>query len=274
MNATVITPDYTAIKGQQQQAWATGDYAMVGTTLVIISERLCEAVELRAGQQVLDVATGHGNTALAAARRFCDVIGLDYVPELLARGRERAAAERLPVNFQEGDAEALPYPDASFDVVLSTLGVMFAPNHEQTARELVRVCRPGGKIGLANWTPDGFIGELFRTIGRHIPPKVKLAPPALWGTEAHLRDLFGNQISGLRVTLHNFTFCYPTPQHWIDFFRAYYGPMARAFAVLDPVGQEALTTDLLDLVARFNLSGDESMLVPGEYLEAVAMRAG
>jgi SAM-dependent methyltransferase len=274
VNATATTPDYNAIKGQQQQTWATGDYAMVGTTLVIISERLCEAIDLRAGQRVLDVATGHGNTALAAARRFCDVTGLDYVPELLVRGRERAAAERLPVSFQEGDAEELPYPDASFDVVLSTLGVMFAPDHEQTARELERVCRPGGEIGLANWTPDGFIGELFRTIGRHIPPKVKLAPPTLWGTEGHLRDLFGNQISGLQATLHDFTFCYPSPQHWIDFFRAYYGPMSRAFAALDPVGEAALTEDLLDLVAHFNRSRDATMVVPGEYLEAVATRAG
>lgn len=274
MNTTLTTPDFAAIKGQQRQVWAMGDYAMVGMTLVIISERLCEAVDVRAGQEVLDVAAGNGNTALAAARRFCEATALDYVPELLERGRERAAAERLRINFQEGDAEALPYPDGSFDSVLSTLGVMFAPNHEQTAREMLRVCRPGGKIGLANWTPNGFIGELFRVITKHVPPKVKLAPGTLWGTEEYLRELFGDRISGLQATLQYFTFRYPSAQHWVDFFRAYYGPMARTFAALDAAGQEALTSDLLDLVAMYNRSGDGTMVVPGEYLEAVATRVG
>jgi ubiquinone/menaquinone biosynthesis C-methylase UbiE len=275
MNTVVSTPnlDFAAIKNQQQQTWATGDYAMIGTTLVIMAEQLCEAAGLRAGQSVLDVATGHGNAALAAARRFCTVTGVDYVPSLLERGRERAAAEHLPVIFREGDAEALPFQDGTFDVVLSTVGVMFAPNHEQTARELLRVCRAGGKIGLANWTPDGFIGELFKVIGRHVPPKVKLTPPSLWGTEEHLRELFGTAISELQTTRRYFTFCYRSPQHWVDFFREYYGPVSRAFAALDPAGQDALTTDLLDLIARYNRSGDSTMYVPGEYLEAVATRA-
>jgi ubiquinone/menaquinone biosynthesis C-methylase UbiE len=274
MTTTVSKLHLAVIKGQQQQTWAAGDYAMVGTTLLIISERLCEAVDLRAGQQVLDVATGHGNTALAAARRFSTVVGVDYVPALLERAWERASVERLPVSFQHGDAEALPFPDAAFDVVLSTLGVMFAPNHEQTAQELLRVCRPGGKIGLANWTPQGFIGELFRVIAKHVPPKVQLAPASLWGTEAYLGQLFGHEISDLRAIRRNFVFRYPSPQHWVEFFREYYGPMSRAFAALDYTGQAVLTLDLLALIARYNRSGDATMVVPGEYLEAVATRAG
>ncbi len=262
------------IKGRQQQTWAAGDYGMIGTTLILVSEQLCEAVDLRAGQKVLDVATGHGNTALAAARRFCVVIGLDYVPALLQHGWDRASVERLPVSFQQGDAEALPFPDAAFDVVLSTFGVMFAPNPAQAAGELLRVCRPGGKIGLANWTPAGFIGELLRTIARHVPPPAPLAPATLWGTEAYLDMLFGQGIGDFQATRRDFVFRYPAPQDWIAFFREYYGPLARAFAALDPVGQRALTGDLLALVARYNRSGDATMVVPGEYLEVVAMRAG
>ncbi len=266
-------PDFAVIKNQQQQTWALGEYGMVGTTLVIMAEQLCEAVGLRAGQSVLDVATGHGNAALAAARRFCTVIGLDYVPSLLQRGRERAAAEHLPITFKEGDAEALPFQDNSFDVVLSTVGVMFTPDHERAAKELLRVCRSGGKIGLANWTPDGFIGELFRVIARHVPPKVKVAPAPLWGTEAHLRELFGTGISDLQATRRYFVFCYRSPQHFVGFFREYYGPVSRAFAGLEPAGQDALTADLLDLIARYNNSGDATMAVPSEYLEAIATRA-
>jgi len=274
MTTTISTLDFAAIKSRQQQSWATGDYGMIGTSLLIISERLCEAVDLRAGQKVLDVATGHGNTALAAARRFCTVIGVDYVPALLERGWERASVEHLPVSFQEGDAEALPFRDATFDVVLSTQGVMFAPNHAQTARELLRVCRPGGKIGLANWTPDGFIGDIFRTVARHMPPQAPLTPATLWGSEAYLRKLFSGAISDLQATRRNFVFRYPSPQDWISFFREYYGPLARAFAALDPAGQDALNRDLLARIAWHNRSGDATMVVPAEYLEAVATRAG
>lgn len=273
MTTTVSTLDVAAIKSRQQQTWATGDYGMIGSTLPLISEQLCEAVDLRAGQKVLDVATGHGNTALAAARRFCVVVGLDYVPALLERGWERAAVERLPVSFQQGDVEALPFRDATFDAVLSTLGVMFAPDHQQTADELLRVCRPGGKIGLASWTPTGFIGAVFRTITRHVPPPVELPPATLWGTEAYLYKLFGRGISDLQTKRRDFMFRYPSPQAWIEFFREYYGPMARAFAALDPLGQHALNRDLLGLIAWYNRSGDTTMVVPGEYLEAVATRA-
>ena len=272
MTAQPQTPDFVAIKGRQQQTWASGDYSSVGTTLVIVAEQLCEAVDLRPGQRVLDVATGSGNAAIAAARRFCEVTGIDYVPALLERARERAAAERLTVTFQEGDAEQLPVPDGSFDVVLSTLGAMFAPDQERTARELLRVCRPGGTIGMANWTPEGWIGQMFRVNGRHVPPPAGLKGPPLWGTEARLRELFGDGISSLEVTRRHFVFRYRSVAHWLDFFRSYYGPTQKAFEALDPAGQEALARDLTDLALRFNRSGDETMVVPSEYLEVVATR--
>lgn len=267
------TPDLVAIKQRQQQTWATGDYAIVGTTLVVMAEELCEAVDLRSGQRVLDVATGNGNAALAAARRFCEVTGIDYVPALLARGRERAAAEGLPVDFAAGDAENIPYPDASFDVVLSTLGSMFAPNQEKAAGELLRVCRPGGKVGMANWTPDGFIGQMFRVTGRYAPPPAGLKPPALWGTEERVRDLFGDGIVSMQAERRSFVFRYRSFDHWLDVFRTYYGPVNKAFQALDATGQEAYAADLRSLVERFNRSGDGTMVVPSEYLEIVAVRA-
>ena len=189
--AIPATIDLAAVKARQQGAWGSGDYAVVGTTLQIVGEMLCEAVDLRSNQRVLDVAAGNGNATLAAARRFAEVVSTDYVGSLLERGRERAEAERLPVTFQEADAENLPFADASFDVVLSTFGVMFTPNQEQAASELMRVCRPGGKIGLANWTPESFIGKLFKTIGKYVPPAPGVKSPALWGTKAHLAALFG-----------------------------------------------------------------------------------
>lgn len=264
--------DLAAIKQRQQQTWASGDFAMVAATNLIVGELLCEAVDLRAGQKVLDVATGSGNTALAAARRWCDVTGIDYVPALLERGRERAAAERLNVTFREGDAEAIPFPDASFDVVLSTFGAMFAPDQEKTARELLRVCRPGGKIGMANWTPDSVIGELFRTTGKHVPPPPGVKPPVLWGSEERLRELFGNGVTSLRVNRREFVFRYHSAQHWLEYFRTYYGPTLKAFEALDPAGQEALARDLVDLWSRFNRSYDDTLVAPGAYLEVVATR--
>ena len=272
MTTSSPAPDLTAVKGRQQRVWASGDFGMIATAITLVGELLCEAVDVRAGQRVLDVATGTGNTALAAARRFCDVTGVDYVPALLERGRERAAFERLPITFQEGDAESIPFPDASFDVVLSTFGAMFAPNQEQAARELLRVCRPGGKIGLANWTPEGWLGELFRINSRYVPPPPGLKPAVLWGSEARLRELFGDGITALHATRRTFVFRYHSPQHWLEYWRAYYGPTLAAFQALDAAGQEALARDLLDLVDRWNRSGDATMAVPGEYLEVVAVR--
>src|SRR6185295_12558483 len=216
--------DLTAVKSRQQATWSSGDYAVIGTTLAITGELLCEAVELRAGQRVLDVAAGNGNATLAAARRWADVTTTDYVPALLERGRARAVAERLDVTFQEADAEQLPFADRSFDVVLSIFGVMFTPNQEQAAQELLRVCRPGGKIGLANWTPDGFIGHVFRTIGKYVPPPAGVKPPALWGTEQRLRELFGADIAKLTVNRRMFVFRYRSAEHFLDVFRTYYGP--------------------------------------------------
>lgn len=273
---TTATPthvDFKAVKQRQQAAWSSGDYSVVGATLVIVAEQLCETVDLRSGQRVLDVATGSGITAIAAARRFCEVTGLDYVPALLDRARERATAERLSVTFQEGDAENMPFPEASFDAVLSTFGVMFAPNQEQAARELLRVCRPGGKIGLASWTPDSYIGELFRTIGKYVPPPAGVKPPSLWGTEERLREIFSDQITTLTVARRNFSFRYRSAQHWLDIFRTYYGPVEKTFGALDPERQEVLATDLIELLQRFDIGGGAGLVVPSDYLEAVATRS-
>jgi SAM-dependent methyltransferase len=264
--------DLKAVKSRQHATWSSGDYAVIGTTLAITGELLCEAVELRPNQRVLDVAAGNGNATLAAARRWADVTSTDYVVTLLERARERAAAERLSITFQEGDAERLPFADASFDVVLSTFGVMFAPDQEQAARELLRVCRAGGKIGLSNWTPDGFIGHVFRTIGKYVPPPPGVKSPALWGTEQRLRELFGAGISDLTITRRLFVFRYRSAQHWLQVFRTYYGPVLKAFAALDEEGQAGLAGDLTDLLQRFNQGGTDTLAVPSEYLEVVATR--
>jgi SAM-dependent methyltransferase len=267
----VSTPELAVIKQRQQQAWAAGDFAAVGTGQQIVGEALCEAVDLRAGSRVLDVACGAGNTALAAARRFAEVVGVDYVPALLARGRERAAAERLPVAFQEGDAEALPFPDASFDIVLSTFGVMFAPHHAKSAQEMLRVVRPGGRIGLANWTPDSFIGRLFKIIGKHVAPPAGVQSPALWGSEAHLRTLFGDAVE-LRCEKKHFHFRFRSPAHWVQVFREFYGPTHKAFGALSADGQQALERDILALIGEFNRPGSTAMVVASEYLEVVATK--
>ena len=272
MFATQPQPDLMAVKSRQQATWSSGDYAVIGTTLSITGEMLCEAVELRPGQRVLDVAAGNGNATLAAARRWADVTSTDYVPALLERGRARAAAERLPVTFREADAEDLPFADSSFDVVLSVFGVMFTPNQEQAAQELLRVCRPGGTIGLASWTPEGFIGQVFRTIGKYVPPPAGVKSPALWGTEQRLGELFGAGISELTVNRRLFVFRYRSAEHLLYVFRTYYGPMLKAFAALDAAGQAGLAHDLTELLERFNQGGSETLAVPSEYLEVVATR--
>jgi SAM-dependent methyltransferase len=272
MIATAGQVDLAAVKACHHGAWSSGDYAVVGTTLQIVGEELCEALDIRPGQKVLDVAAGNGNVSLAAARRWCEVVSTDYVPALLERARERAAAERLNIEFREADAEALPFPDASFDVVVSTFGVMFTPDQERAAAEMIRVCRPGGKIGLANWTPEGFIGQLFKTVGRHIAPLAGVESPTLWGTRGRITELFGTQAASISVEPRDFVFRYRSPDHWLEVFKAYYGPLLKAFAALDPVAQSALATDLLALIGRFNRSDDRSMVVPSEYLEVVISR--
>jgi SAM-dependent methyltransferase len=271
MSVMTLPLDYTAIKQRQQAVWSAGDYAMIGTTLQIVGERLCEAVDLRAGNSVLDVAAGNGNATLAAARRFARVTSTDYVGALLERGKERAAAERLAVNFQVADAEALPFADGSFDVALSTFGVMFTPNQEKAAAELVRVVRKGGKIGLANWTPDGFIGRLLKIIGKYAPPPAGIKAPSLWGTTARLGELFhGHDVNASEQA---FTFRYESPEHWLRVFRTYYGPTNRAFAALNAEKAAALEGEILDLLETSNWSSSGSLIIPASYLEVVISRA-
>jgi ubiquinone/menaquinone biosynthesis C-methylase UbiE len=261
--------DLAAVKARQQTMWSSGDFAVIGTTLQIVGESLCEAVDLEAGSHVLDVACGNGNAALAAARRWCKVTGVDYVPALLARAHERARADRLEVELLEGDAEALPFEDARFDAALSTYGVMFAPDHRRAARELLRVVRPGGRIGLANWTPEGFIGQFLKTVGAHVPPPAGVASPILWGKEAHLQELFPGTI--MSVTRKDFVFRYESAAHFIEVFKRFYGPTFMAFRALDAEKQSRLTDDLAALVGRFNRS-KRACVVPGEYLEVVIKR--
>ncbi len=269
--AVLPTIDLGAIKRRQQTAWSCGDYAVVGTTLQIVGEMLCEAVDLRSNQRVLDVAAGNGNASLAAARRFADVISTDYVGALLERGRDRARAERLPVTFQEADAEDLPFPDASFDIVLSTFGVMFTPNQTQAARELLRVCRPGGKIGLASWTPDSFIGRVFKIIGKYVPPAPGMVSPALWGSKAHLETLFG--AAGTVVTTSQLFFMrYKSANHWLEVFGNYYGPVVKTIDALDPEQRPRFEADLYALLEEFNVAVDGTLVIPSDYLEAVITR--
>ncbi len=261
--------DYAAIKARQQSAWSTGDYAVVGTTLQMVGELLCEALDLRSGSRVLDVAAGNGNATLAAARRWCDVTSTDYVPALLESGRKRAQAEGHSIKFQEADAENLPFEDGTFDIVMSTFGVQFTPNQAQAAKEMARVCRPGGKIGLACWTPESFIGQLFKTIGKYVPPAAGLKSPAAWGTDAWLAELFGTSARDIRTTKRNFPFRYRSAMHWIEVFRTYYGPMNKTYGALDVEKQAAFTRDLVDLLEQGNRSGDRTLVLPSEYLEVV-----
>jgi ubiquinone/menaquinone biosynthesis C-methylase UbiE len=265
-------PDLDALKTRQHGAWSSGDYAIVGTTLQIVGETLCEALDLRAGERVLDVAAGNGNATLAAARRWCDVVSTDYVPALLDRGRLRATADGLSIEFREADAEALPFDDGTFGAVISTFGVMFTPDQDQAAAELIRVCRRGGKIGLANWTPDGFIGQVFKTLGKHLPPPAGVKSPALWGTQARIAEMFDASASHIRSEKRHFIFRYRSPEHFVEVFKTYYGPVLKAFAALDADARDALERDLLALIARFNRAEDGTMVVASEYLEIVITR--
>lgn len=269
MTVSATPPDLGAIKQRQQATWSSGDYHMIGTQILVTSELLIETLDVRSSERVLDVATGSGNAALAAARRGCTVVGVDYVPALLDRARRRASAEGLAVDFEAGDAESLPFGDASFDVVTSVFGAMFAPDQERTAAELLRVARPGGRIGLASHTPEGFIGHLFRTTGRHVPPPAGLAAPTGWGTEDRLRGLFGNGVAELRAEKRHVVFRYRSPEDYIAYWRTFYGPTVKAFDAVGEAGAPALEADLLDLVAQFNRADDGTMVVPSEYLEVV-----
>jgi len=270
MTTTEPHTDLSAIKERQRWTLASGDYSAVAARIVLMADQLVESADLRAGDAVLDVATGTGNAAIAAARRGCKVSGVDYVDGLLERGRERAAAEGLSVTFTEGDAEHLPYPDDAFDAVLSCVGVMFTPDHEQAAAELVRVCRPGGKIALANWTPASFVGAMFRTVAGHVAPPAGLRPPGLWGTEAHLRQLLGDAVSDLMLNRREFVFRFRSPTEFVEFFRDYYGPVRKAFDALDERGRDRLSVELAGLAHRHDRSSGPSIAVPAEYIEAIA----
>lgn len=276
MNASPGTinaiPDLGPLKNRQRAAWSSGDYAVIGTTLQWVGEQLAEACDLRWDERVLDVAAGNGNATLAAARRGCVVTSTDYVPGLLELGAERAHAERLEVKFQVADAEALPFADESFDAVVSTFGVMFAPDHRKSASEMLRVCRPGGRIGLANWTPEGFIGQMFKILGRHVPPPPGVQPPPLWGVEAHLHELFGDHASAIAVTPRTFNFRYRSAAHFIEVFRNWYGPVHKAFASLPTDQAMALKRDLGELLDGMNRAGKTSLVVPSDYLEIVVTR--
>ena len=265
------TADHGALKQRQQQAWASGDFAVVAARIVLVAEQLCETADLHAGWRVLDVATGSANAALAAARLGCTAVGIDYVPALLERGRRRAAAEGLEVELLEGDAESLPFPDRSFDAVTSVFGCMFAPDHARAAAELLRVCRPGGTIALASWTADGFIGELFGTVAAHVPPPAGVPSPMLWGSERHLRGLFGDGIAWLEVAERTFTFRFPSAEAFVTFFRTWYGPTLKAFAALEGGAQDALESDLVALARRFDRLGRDAVAIPATYTEAVAL---
>jgi ubiquinone/menaquinone biosynthesis C-methylase UbiE len=272
MTSTIAsTPDFAAVKERQQAAWSSGDFHAVATRIALTADSLVDTADLQAGWRVLDVATGSGNAAIAAARLGCVAVGVDYVPSLLDRGRIRAVAEGLDLELVEGDAEDIPFPDASFDAVTSVFGSMFAPNHAKAAAELLRVCRPGGTIALASWTPDGFIGELFRTVAGHVPPPAGVPSPMLWGTEAHLRELFGEGISSLEVEERTFTFRFRSAEEFVSFFREWYGPTLKAFAALEGEAQQALQRDLIELVRRFDrLGGGGAVAIPSTYIEAVA----
>jgi ubiquinone/menaquinone biosynthesis C-methylase UbiE len=268
---TLTLEDIEAVKARQQATWASGNYAVIGTTLQIVGESLCEAVDVRAGWKVLDVAAGNGNASLAAARRGCDVTATDYVEALLDRARNRAEADGLPLTTKTADAENLPFADASFDAVLSTFGVMFTPNNERAANELLRLCRPGGRIGLANWTPEGYVGSMFKIIGQHVPPPAGVPSPLQWGKEDRVRELLGDR-ADVEITRKQFVFRYRTPVEFFETFITYYGPTVKAWAALDEAGRSSLRHELVNLAASSNRNDDGTFAATSDYLEIVATR--
>jgi len=271
--AQATTPDLGVVKQRQQQMWASGDFHAVAALIQPVAEDLVETIDPRADWRILDVATGSGNAALAAARRGCDVVGIDYVPALLARGRRRAEAEGLDIDLVEGDAEAIPFADASFDAVVSVFGAMFAPDHAKTFAELARVCRPGGRIGLATWTPDGFVGEMLKVVAAHVPPAPGVASPLLWGTKAHLGAMFGDAIEGLSARERTFTFRFRSAAAFVEFFRDHYGPTLKAFEAVGADGAGALHDDLVTLVRTYGGTSEGPVAIPATWLETVATRS-
>ena len=266
--------DLEAQKARQRTIWSAVDYSTYAhlTPTPLMSERLCDAVELRANDLVLDVATGSGNTAIAATRRWCRVTGIDFVPELLDRARQRAAVEGMEIEFLEGDAENLRFPDGHFDAVLSTLGVMFAPDHAKAASEMLRVVRPGGKIGVASWTPFGMLGQIFRVVAKFVPPPPTSKSPLMWGTEAWVKELFGERVSELRASFKSLIYRHTSPAHFVEWLRMYLNPLTIAYETLDAAGRERLMKETVSVVSRFNRSGDRSLLAPAHYLEVVAVK--
>ncbi|WP_274424599.1 class I SAM-dependent methyltransferase [Chelativorans sp. YIM 93263] len=267
------SPDLAALKQKQQGTWSSGDYSVIGVTLQIVGESLCEAVDLRSGERVIDIAAGNGNASLAAARRFAEVTSTDYVSALLDKARARAQAEGLEIDFREADAEALDFPDGSFDVALSTFGIMFTADHARAAAEMKRVVRSGGRIAMANWTPEGFIGRLLKTIGSHVSPPPGAVPPVRWGTKGWLEEAFGEEAEEISITSKDFVFRYRSPEHWLNVFRKWYGPMLKAFGALDEEGAKNLEADILNLIRQANQASDGTMVVPSEYLEIVIRKA-
>jgi ubiquinone/menaquinone biosynthesis C-methylase UbiE len=276
MSEAAPPPDFEAVKAKQKVAWSSGDYGLIANRVAMVSEVLCDRADIVAGSRVLDVAGGAGYTAMAAARCGAEVTSIDYVPELVARGREIADAARFDnIDWVVGDAENLPFEDASFDAVISALGVMFAPNHERAASELVRVCRPGGIVAIASWSPEGFVGRMFRTIGRHVPPPAGVKPPPLWGSEEHVRALLGDRVDDLRAEQHTMSQRFRSPQEFVDLFRDFYGPIVKAFEALDDAGKESLEAELLELAREFDRRKDGGAIaIEAEYLVVIATRAG
>jgi len=269
MTTATARADLSVVKARQQKTWASGDYAVVASRIVLASELLADAADLQAGWEVLDVACGNGNATLAAARSGTHALGIDYVPELLEGGRARAVAEGLDVEFRLGDTEDLPVADEYFDAVLSVFGVMFAPDHQRAANEIIRAVRPGGTVGLASWIPDGFIGQMFGVVTRHVPGPPGVASPLLWGTEEHLSDLFGALAADARSVQRTCTWRFTSPEEFVWFFRRWYGPVLKAFEVLEEDGRAGLAHDLSQLARHWDRNHGGSIAIPATYLETI-----